>query len=47
MLMKGISLLQSSIQNIATACSQNNTFGKGGGHGGTDSMNNGTEIFEK
>ena len=47
MLWEGLSYLQSSVQNTVIACPQSKSFGKGGGHGGKDSMNNERNIFKK
>ena len=44
MLTERLSYLQSSVQNTVIACPQNKSLGRGGGHGGKDSMNNDRNI---
>ena len=44
--MEGLSYLQSSVQNTVIACPQIKSFGRGGGHGGKDSINNDKNILK-
>lgn len=46
MLIKGLSYLQSSVQNTVIACPQNKPFRTGGWHGGKDSINNNAEYLK-
>ena len=46
MLIKGLSYLQSSVQNTVIACPQNKSLRTGGWHGGKDSINNNVKYLK-